>query len=311
MGRETMKMNMNIASFASLLTALFLTGCSEADKGGRAKIISINPEAVPTLCVGQKVKMSVVVEYTLNGKKGKIDLVVQAKDGKSVGTMQETGWLEKSNGITTLRQSFEVPDTTELHVSVSMSSRASSGMARIVDTRVYNIAPRAIEPPNVWDAANAMVKRLPPSAFPELPVGMMKELSKRQCTIPQTFVSTQPHNVIQGEFKKKGQKDWAVLCSTGQMSAILIFWGGSTKNVSGISSALDRNYLQGIGGEEIGYSRGISVVGEKYILEHYKEHGGPAPPPISHDGIENAFEEKGSTVLYYYKGKWLCLMGAD
>ncbi|OIO03335.1 MAG: hypothetical protein AUJ51_04395 [Elusimicrobia bacterium CG1_02_56_21] len=307
-----MKTNNNFVLVVSLLVALCLAGCSsETNKGGSAKIISITPEPVPALCVGQKVNMSAVVEYTLNGKQGKIDLAVQTKDGKSVGALKEPSWLEKSSGVITLLKSFEVPDTTELHIRITMYAGESSSMTKIVDTRVYNIAPRVIEPPNVWDVANSKVKRLLPSAFPELPISIKEDLSERQCTVPQTFASTQPHNVIQGEFAQKGQKDWAVLCSTGQVSTILIFWGGSTKEVSSIYSSLDRSYLQGIGGDEIGYSQEIFTVGREHILEHYKAHGGPTPPPIDHDGIEHSFVEKASTVLYYHKKEWLSLTGAD
>jgi hypothetical protein len=305
-----MKTNRNITLVASLLAALCFSGCSEANKGGSVKIISINPEPLPALCVGQKVNMTAVVDYTLDGKQKKIDLAVRTKDGKSVGTLNEQTFLAKKSGITTLRQSFEVPETTELHVFVTMYVGEPSSKTAIVDTRVYNIVPRVVVQ-DVWDAANAMVKRLPPTAFPELPEDLKRYLSERQCTIPQTFASTQPHNVIQGEFAQKGQKDWAVLCSTGQVSSILIFWGGSIKKVSSIYSSQDRSYLQGIGGDEIGYSLEIGVVAEKHILKHYQDHGGPTPPPIDHDGIEHSFVEKASTVLYYYKGEWLSLTGAD
>ena len=75
--------------------------------------------------------------------------------------------------------------------------------------------------------------------------------------------------------------------------------------------ASDRDYLQGIGGEEIGYSREISAVGGDHILEHCHAHGGPTPPPMDHEGIEHSFMEKASTVLYYYNGEWLSLTGAD
>lgn len=162
-----------------------------------------------------------------------------------------------------------------------------------------------------WDAANNRVLRLTPSAFSELPSNLKKDLERRECTIPQTFISTQPHNVISGSFARNGQIDWAVLCSTGQVSSILIFWGGSTKRTANIAAAPDKDYLQGIGDEKIGYSREIITIGRKYILEHYRAHGGPKPPPITHDGIENSFVEKASSVLYYHKGKWLTLTGAD
>ena len=164
---------------------------------------------------------------------------------------------------------------------------------------------------NEWEIADIKVLRLSPSEFPQLPIKIKKELVKRQCLIPQTFISTQPHNVIQGQFQRKGQEDWAVLCSTGRVSSILIFWGGASKQVASTASSPDINSLQGIDDRKIGYSREISVVGRKYILEYLRHHGGPTPPPITHDGIENSFIDKFSTVFYYYKGNWVPLTGAD
>jgi hypothetical protein len=53
------------------------------------------------------------------------------------------------------------------------------------------------------------------------------------------------------------------------------------------------------------------AVGRDYILKHYHEYGGPQPPGIDHEGINDAYVEKGSAVHYYYLGKWLELQGAD
>lgn len=165
--------------------------------------------------------------------------------------------------------------------------------------------------PDIWDEADTKVRRLSPDAFPELPAGIRGELEKRQCTVPQTFVSTHPHNVIHGEFSKKGQQDWAVLCSTGRASSILVFWAGSEKDVFAFPASPDKNCLQGIGEGKIGFSCDISVVGKDYILEHHKRYGGPTPPPIDHDGINGAFVGKASSALYREKGEWLSLTGAD
>lgn len=163
-----------------------------------------------------------------------------------------------------------------------------------------------------WRMADAATTRLAPTTFPQLPRRIMRNLQARGCTVPQSFGSSVPHNVISGEFAKKGQKDWAVLCSKNKVSSILVFWGGSTKSVANIARAEDRGYLQGIDGAgTIGFSRAIGVVDSDYILRHYREYGGPKPPPIYHEGINNAFVEKASTVLYYHRGKWLELQGAD
>jgi len=36
-----------------------------------------------------------------------------------------------------------------------------------------------------------------------------------------------------------------------------------------------------------------------------------APLPIDHQGIDDPFQEKASSVHYYHAGKWLRLAGAD
>ena len=80
------------------------------------------------------------------------------------------------------------------------------------------------------DKAVAQIPRLPPAAFPELPPALLAELETRGCLIPQI----EPYdparwqdNVISGHLKRPGQTDWAVLCSIGQVSQLLVFWGGA------------------------------------------------------------------------------------
>lgn len=163
-----------------------------------------------------------------------------------------------------------------------------------------------------WTVADAETLRLPPTTFSELPAKIIKYLQGRRCTIPQTYFSVKPHNVISGEFTRRGQTDWAVLCSSGQRSSILIFRRGSTKSVAEIAKVADKDYLQTVDGEgKIAFSRAIEPVGENYIESHYKSHGGRRPPRIAYQGINDAFEKKSSVVRYFYRGKWLELQGAD
>jgi hypothetical protein len=162
-----------------------------------------------------------------------------------------------------------------------------------------------------WEKANRDVVRLAPSSFNQLPKNVMQELERRNCTVPQVWNSAQSGNVISGEFLKKGQKDWAVLCSVRLKSSILVLPSGSPQNAYKLAEEEDLNMLQGVGDGKIGYSRSITPVGEAYIQDHYKANGGTAPPSIDHFGINDAFEEKGSTVLYFYKNKWLTLTGSD
>jgi hypothetical protein len=178
------------------------------------------------------------------------------------------------------------------------------------------IAPASSAQPAVdlqqqFDVAERRIVRLPPTAFPELPGNVVRKLEHRGCSIPQTAYTKGPHNVIRGEFSKPGQTDWAVLCSVKGASTILVFWNGSAKNPAELAQMEDRIYLQGITPEQIGFSRGISAVGKDFIMRHYDAYGGPQPPPIDHQGIDDAFIEKASVVWYFYAGKWLKLTGAD
>lgn len=162
-----------------------------------------------------------------------------------------------------------------------------------------------------WKTANENVVRLAPSEFFQLPKIVVAHLTKQNCTIPQTYFDDEKHNVIQGEFRIKGEKDWAVLCSIDKKSSVYIYWNGLAENISIIEEKEDSSFLQTIGGGKIGFSRIISTVGDKYIYDHYKSYGGTEPPEINHNGIDDGFAEKASTVLYFYKGKWLQLQGAD
>lgn len=163
-----------------------------------------------------------------------------------------------------------------------------------------------------WAVADSATLRLPPTAFSQLPGSVVQYLQRRGCTVPQTYLSGEPHNVIRGEFERGGQSDWAVLCSRNGESAILVFWRGSIKSVSEVAKAPDSSFLQTITeGGKVGFSRMIEAVDRDYILKHYEAYGGPEPPPIGHQGISDAFVEKASVVRYYYRRRWLELQGSD
>ncbi len=163
-----------------------------------------------------------------------------------------------------------------------------------------------------WDRADRTTRRLAPSVFLELPAAVRLDLEQRGCTIPQPFTAKRPENVINGRFMSPDQIDWAVLCSRERTSSILVFPGGAPSAVIDIATELDRHSLQVIdGGREIGYSRALGVADAEYIRDHYQRYGGPKPPPLDHDGINDMFIEKGSVVWYWYRGRWLRLTGAD
>ncbi len=94
-------------------------------------------------------------------------------------------------------------------------------------------------------------------------------------------------------------------------SSILVFWNGSEGNPAEIEKTKDFDRLQGWGGDKIVYSWAISPVRKDFIIDRYKAFGGEKPPPIDHQGINDATVGKASVVLYFYKGKWLRLSGDD
>jgi len=161
-----------------------------------------------------------------------------------------------------------------------------------------------------FETAERQIVRLSPSAFPELPKKVLADLKRRGCLIPQVPPAKQPQKRIKGEFAKPGQTDWAILCSVGGVSSILVFWNGSAANPARIAEMKDLSLLQQFG-TGIAYSREIAPVDRAYILQHYQWYGGLKPPPPDHQGIDDEFVEKGSVVLYFYQGKWLRLTGAD
>jgi hypothetical protein len=162
-----------------------------------------------------------------------------------------------------------------------------------------------------FDVAIAKIRRLPISAFPKLPAQIGSVLRARKCTVPQPLLAGQLRNVLSGEFIAKGQMSWAVLCSVNHSTSLLVFRNANNVRPEVLDTAEDRQYLQGVGGDEIGYSREIAAVGKNFILGYYRAYGGPKPPPMDHQGIDDAFLENASVTLYFHRGKWLRLQGAD
>jgi hypothetical protein len=203
--------------------------------------------------------------------------------------------------------------------SISRPARPSMEAKENVPAAVPGTTPRVETPVQdldrvpspAWLQADEATIRLSPAAFPEIPVGISGELKRRGCTVPQTYNGEPPHNVIRGRFMSAAATDWAVLCSRDRLSSILVFPSGSANSVVELAQSPDANWLQGIGGSAIGFSRAIGVATPESIRNYYEAHGGPAPPPLDHDGIDEAFVGKSSVVLYWYNDRWQELTGAD
>jgi hypothetical protein len=94
-------------------------------------------------------------------------------------------------------------------------------------------------------------------------------------------------------------------------TALLAFRNDRDTNPQTVITSEDGGYLQVLESDKIGYSREITAVNRDFIMSHYRAYGGPEPPPIDPQGIDDAFLEKASVTWYYHEGKWLRLQGAD
>lgn len=162
-----------------------------------------------------------------------------------------------------------------------------------------------------FDRAAGEIQRLPISAFPSLPPAIAGALTTRKCRIPQPADVATPRNVIQGDFRSAGETGWAALCSVGSTTSLLVFRDDRDGKPETIDTCDERTFLQGLGGDKIGYSREITAANRDFIMRHYQAYSGPRPPPIDHLGIDDAFVGKASVTRYFHQGKWLRLQGAD
>lgn len=167
-------------------------------------------------------------------------------------------------------------------------------------------------PPAEWNRADIETVRLSPDRFVNLPMAVRTELNDRGCTVPQPFTATaeRSENVIRGRFISTGSSDWAILCSQQRRSTILVFRGGGATTIDELAAGDDADWLELVGPGEIGYSRGMYVASSERIRRHNPNPDRPLPV-LDHDGIGDAFIEKGSVIWYWAGDRWLKLAGID
>jgi hypothetical protein len=162
-----------------------------------------------------------------------------------------------------------------------------------------------------WAAADQATVRLAPAAFPALPPTIRTALEERGCTVPQVYDNPRPHNVVRGSLRSAGSVDWAVLCSINQASRVLVFWSGHPDSIEALGETRDVDFLQGVGGDSIGFSHEIRIVSRAELRRRLAAHREHSPVPVTHDGLEDAFVGKASGIGYYYRGRWYSFPGAD
>ena len=117
--------------------------------------------------------------------------------------------------------------------------------------------------------------------------------------------------MIRGRFTSQQSTDIAVLCSKGGVSAILVYRDGATKDVATLAAMADKGFLQTGSAKAIEFSRAIGVATPAQMRIYHEAFGVGKMVRVDHDGINDAFVCKASTVRYWFNGKWLELAGMD
>jgi hypothetical protein len=135
---------------------------------------------------------------------------------------------------------------------------------------------------------------LEPKQVRELPVVIRTDLEKRGCKIPRFTKWDARHNVIQGQFLKPGERDWAVLCRQQDKSSILIYPGGATAEVQLLRNEDHDPY-------RIIHTATAFVLQKRAIRDKLTE----SLPQFDHDGIEDGPIKRNAIVLYFRDGEWI------
>lgn len=201
------------------------------------------------------------------------------------------------------------PDYEDPQVRQLMEERA----ARVNAARSPQVLPVADTSMRArFDSAAKEIRRLPPSAFPELPKAFAAQLERLGCTIPQSAYAGRLGNVIHGSFGARGQDDWAVLCSRNGTSVVLVYWSGPVRCPNEFGVSEDKYFLQGLGEGQIGFSRGISPARSYHVYPDDSDTASvDRDVALEHDGIEDAFQGKASSIFFCQNGKWVRFGGAD
>jgi hypothetical protein len=206
---------------------------------------------------------------------------------------------------------FAIPAVFHLLIAAaaaSPSSLAAGQSESIPAQRSEQVETGRIHLPSGADVVYR-VRMLPISSFPGLPPAIASQLDEKKCMIPQTFEARSPENVIHGAFEHKGSDDWATLCSYNGATTLYVFF----QSQPGTPIALRRqNNTDWLGSQAIGAygsAWGIALRRPEHI--HPATHDNLDRKSIDHDGIEDAWIEKSSTVHYFHENSWMILDGPN
>jgi hypothetical protein len=160
-----------------------------------------------------------------------------------------------------------------------------------------------------------LIRHLPVSSFPDLPLPIADALSRRGCLIPQTYEAHHPENVIHASLERPGSSDWAVLCSVQGTVSLLVFFNGEAGQASAqpavLASAPETSRLQFHGADSVlGFNWGIDSASPQEVQEAQAgmQH---RPSRIDHDALADSVVDHRTVYHFYAARAWTLLDTAD
>lgn len=154
-----------------------------------------------------------------------------------------------------------------------------------------------------------LIRRLPVSSFPDLPMAIQNELVERGCMIPQTYQAHRPENVVRASLEHAGSADWAVLCASHGTVSLLVFFASAPDQPIQLASAEETSRLQPHNPSGVlGFNWGIDPASPQQV--HDSQAGmDRRAAPLDHDALADSVIDR-ATVYHYYNGqKWTVLNG--
>jgi hypothetical protein len=152
-----------------------------------------------------------------------------------------------------------------------------------------------------------LIRHLPVSSFPDLPLEVQAVLNQRGCLIPQTFEAHHPENVIRARLERPGSLDWAVLCSAEGTVSLLVFFTSAPEKPILLASAPETQRLQAHGSTGmLGFNWGIDPASPNQVhqaqagLEH-------RPPWLDHDALADTVLDRRPVYHFYANNAWTLL----
>jgi hypothetical protein len=148
-----------------------------------------------------------------------------------------------------------------------------------------------------------LIRHLPPSSFPDLPMSIAASLAQRGCLIPQTYEAHHPENVVHGSFERAGSSDWAVLCTVRGEVSLLVFFANGPEPVT-LATAAETQRLQSHPSSPVlGFNWGIDSASPQAI--HTAQIGlSPRPPRLDHDAIADSIVDRKTIYRYHAGASW-------